>query len=247
MGRYTAAMTRSLMSLTALPLLLACNSGKVSIEDLEDAGDIEDACDEYELEELTLEVVFPAQTGTCPWGEDNNMDPESGVFTARIEELQQLELPEQSVICDMAFDFSGLVPGEVQFLTYDDHFFFTFNDIVLAASYGPVVEDLEPVDGGMYRYAWTPISGVDYHAEEEFDPYCLGDGTGESTCDIPDTEVEGPISLNYSEELVSQLSLSAIEDERYDFGFITTGDDNEDSDCKHEEFGFTIEVPYLAL
>ena len=233
-------------ALLFFPLLIACNSGKVRLEDLEDAGDIEDACDEYELESVTLEVVFPAQTAGCSWGDDGNLPPDNGLFTARIEELQQLEMPEQSVICDMGFDFTGIVPGQVQVLTYDDHFFFTFNDIVLAASYGPIVDSL-PEEDGMRLYEWSAISGVDYHADETYDAYCLGDGTGESTCDIPDTEVEGPISLAYSEELVSQLSLSAIEDERYDFGFVTTGDNNSESDCMHEEFGFTIEVPYLAL
>lgn len=232
--------------LLVVPIIMACNSGKVRLEDLEDAGDIEDACDEYELDSVTIEVVFPAQTEGCSWGEDDNLSPDNGLFTARIEELQQLELPEQSVICDMSFDFTGIVPGEVQFLTYDDHFFFTFNDIVLAASYGPIVENL-PEEDGTRRYEWSAISGSDYHSDKTYDAYCLGDGTGESTCDIPDTEVEGPISLAYSEELVSQLSLSAIEDERYDFGFVTTGDNNPESDCMHEEFGFAIEVPYLAL
>ena len=229
-----------------LSLLFACNSGKISLRDLEDAGDIADACDEYEPEEITLDVVFPAQTESCSWGEDGNMDAEGGVFTARIEELQQLDMPEDSVICDMEFDFTEILPGEVQFMTYDDHFFFTFNDIVLAASYGPIVEELQEEDG-LYMYEWNPVSGVDYHIETDFDAYCLGDGTGESTCDIPDTETEGPISLAYSDDLVSQLSLIAIESERYDFGFITTGDDNPDTDCMHEEFGFTIEVPHLAL
>ena len=227
--------------------LLGCSSGKIALDDLEDAGDIADACEEYEPEEITLEVLFPAQTEACSWGEDGNMEATNGLFSARVEQLEQLEMPDDAVICDMGFDFSGgILPGQVQFMVYDDHFFFTFNDIVLAASYGPVVERLQEEDG-MYSYEWNPVSGVDYHAEESYDPYCLGDGTGESTCDIPDTEVEGPISLSYSEELVSQLSLSAIEDQRFDFGFVTTGDDNAESDCMHEEFGFTIEVPYLQL
>ena len=237
---------RLLTSLLCLSLI-ACSTGKIALEDLQDAGDIEDACDDYEPEEITLQVVFPAQTDSCPWEEDNNLSAENGVFTARVEQTQALDLPDDAVICDMAFDFTGLLPGKVQTMVYDDHFFFTFNDIVLAASYGPVVEEQLQADDGRYLYGWTAVSGVNYHANDSFEPYCLGDGTGESTCDIPDTEVEGPISLAYSEELVSELSLLAIEDERYDFGFITTGDDNPETDCMHEEFGFTIEVPYLSL
>lgn len=229
-----------------LPLLLCCDSGKVRLEDLHEAADIVDACERSEPEKVSLEILFPAQTGTCPWGEGDNSDAQGGVFTARLEETERLELPEQAVICDMTLDFSGLVPGEVQVMAYDDHFFLTFNDIVLAASYGPAVDRLAEEEEGLPVYAWGSIAGMDYHEEADFDAWCLGDGTGESTCDIPDTEVEGPISLTYSQALVSELSLMAIEDERVDFGFVTTGDNDPESDCQHDAFGFTIEIPYLT-
>ncbi len=227
-------------------LLSACSSGKLLLSDLEDAGDIEEACSEYEPEEITLEVVFPAQTDACSWGKGDNLEPANGYFTARVEEVVALEMPEDAVICDMSFAFSGIVPGDIQVMVYDDHFFFTFNDIVLAASYGPAVEALEETDG-LRQYAWEPIAGMEYHTEDSYSSYCLGEDEGEATCDIPDTEVEGEISLSYSDSIVSELSLRAIEDERYDFSFITTGDDNPNSDCMHEEFSFTVDVPYLQL
>ncbi len=81
-----------------------------------------------------------------------------------------------------------------------------------------------------------------YHQEEGVRSYCLGDGE----CDIPDTETAGPISLNYDEETVSELSYRAITDNRYEFAFVATGDDNEESDCMHDEFSFSIEIPYLS-
>lgn len=229
-----------------LPFTLACQSGKVSLGDLEEPEDILDACESSDPEEISIQVLFPAQRDTCPWGEGDNQDAEGGVFTARVEQTQALELPENAVICDMTLDFSGLVPGEIQVMAYDDHFFYTFNDVVLAASYGPAVDSFAESDG-MPTYAWDALVGEDYHLESDFDAYCLGDGSGDSTCDIPDTEVEGPISLSYSDELVSQLSLLAVEDQRYDFGFVTTGDNDPETDCMHEAFAFTIEIPYLAL
>jgi hypothetical protein len=231
--------------LPAVLLSLACNRGKVSLSDLEDEDDILDACEEYETSVAEVQVVFPATTDACPWGEGDNIDAANGVFTARVEQDEALDLPEDSVICDLDFDFSGLVPDEVQVMVYDDHFFFTFNDIVLAASFGPAVEQLTEEEGQLRFYDWADVVGTDYHLDQGYQSYCLGQASGESECDIPDTEVEGPIALNFSEEIVSRLSLSAIQDERYEFAFVTTGDDNAESDCMHEEFGFTVEVPYL--
>ena len=235
-------MTRTILLI--VPLALACTRGKIRLGDLEEPEDIVEACEANEPETVTIDVVFPETTDACPWGEADNLPPDDGLFTARVGQHEQLELPEDGVICDMAFDFSGLVPGEVQVMVYDDHFFFTFNDIVLAASYGPAVDEFEAPDG-MPVYSWADIRGLDYHADSAYDAYCLGDESGDSECDIPDTEVEGPISLSYSEDLVSRLGFLAIEAEQFEFGFVTTGDNNEDSDCMHEEFGFTIEVPYL--
>lgn len=231
-----------------LPVLLCfgCLRGKISLGDLKEPEDIEEACEKMEPELLTLDVVFPAQTDTCPWGEADNLPPNDGYFTARVGQKQSLDLPDDSVICGMGFDFSGLIPGEVQVMVYDDHFFFTFNDIILAASYGPAVE-LMPDDDGLPSFDWDAMVGFDYHAEPDYDAYCLGDADGAADCDIPDTEVEGPISLSYSDDLVNQLSLLAITSGRYDFGFVSTGDDDASTDCKHEEFGFSIDVPYLAL
>ena len=239
-------MRAALASLT-FPFLAACGSGTLLKDDLKSAGDIADACEEYadRVETETVSVTFPETTEACPWGEDDNDEPASGVFTARVEQERTLDVPDDAVICDLEFDFSGLVPGEVQVMVYDDHFLFTFNDIVLAASYGPGVEVLAE-DDGLYTYDWGALRGWEYHADEVFDPYCVGEPSGDADCDIPDTEVEGPISLSYGEDVITALSLGAIEDERYDFGFITLGDDNADTDCMHETFGFTVEVPYLV-
>jgi len=233
--------------LAALALTPACAAGKLTLGDIETEEDIAEACEEHEPLSVTLEVLFEAQTEACPWGEGDNLpEMENGVFTARVEQTEALEMPASAVICDMTFDFAGLVPGEIQVMVYDDHFFFTFNGIVLAASYGPSVEAMA-ADEDLRFYDWGDVAGVNYHEVADFDPYCLGEAGGEADCDIPDTEVEGPISLSYGEDIVNRLSLSAIEDERYDFAFVATGDDNPDTDCMHEAFGFTVEVPYLRL
>jgi len=233
-----------------LPALLlaatGCSPARVKLADLQTPQDVVDACAEYEPETVVLQVVFPAQADICPWGEGDNLDtPQNGFFTARVEQQQSLDVPEDAVICGMSFDMSGLVPGEVQVMVYDDHFFFDFNDAVLAASFGPAVDEL-PTHGSLHAWDWGRVQGMNYHDWPTYDPYCLGQEAGSAGCEIPDTETQGPISLAYDDALVAELSLAAVQQGRYDFSFITTGDDNPESDCQHAEFGFTVEVPYLT-
>ncbi len=227
-----------------LLLLAACADQKIDLSDVSSADEVTEACEQYTPETVTLEVVFPAQTESCPWGEGDNLDPEGGLLTARVEQTQALTLPTDAIICDLAFDFSGLVPDEVQVMRYDDHFFFTFNDLVLASSLAVAVDELP---GELPTWDWSALAGFDYHATGwEYEPYCLGAEAGDTTCEIPETETEGTMNLSFPDALVAELSAAAIEAGRYDFAFVTTGDDDADRDCRHAEFGFTVEVPYLA-
>lgn len=225
--------------------LVGCTDQKIDLGSLQTPDDIADVCERYEPEEITLDVLFPAQTEACPWEEGDNENPEGGHLTARVEQVESLELPTEAVICDMAFDFTGLVPDEIQVMVYDDHFFFTFNDIVLSSSFAPAVDELV-AEGDLHTWDWSRVVGYDYHAVgDDYESYCLGEIGGSAECDIPATETPGPITMRYDEALVAELSLSAIADARYDFSFITTGDDDVGEDCKHEAFGFTVTVPYL--
>jgi hypothetical protein len=225
-------------------LLAACSGKTIALRDIETPEDVEDACARYEPETVTLSVVFPAQEETCPWGEGDNTPPNDGYLAARVEQTEALDLPDEAVICDLGFDFTGLVPDEVQVMVYDDHFFFTFNDIVLASSLQPAVAELP---GDLPTWDWPSVAGLDYHAlGDNYDSYCLGEDEGDSTCEIPQTEQTGAISMTFGESLVAELSLTAIEDQRFDFAFVTAGDDDADVDCRHDAFGFTVEVPYLT-
>lgn len=233
-----------LFSFLLLPLL-GCSRGKIPFGDIEDAGDVEDACDEYEdlMEDDEITVVFEATTGECPWGVDGNLDMQDTYLTARVEQVEDLDLDEEIVLCDMELDLSGLVPGEVQLMVYDDYFFFTMNDVVLASSHAPAVAALS-TDDDLPIYAWDEIVGAPFpHGDA---PFCLGEEDGEADCEIPSTETEGPISLSYSKDLVAALSARALDEERFEFGFVTTGDNDPATDCQHAEFGFTVEVEYLA-
>jgi len=228
-----------------LVLVAGCSSGKIPFGDVEDAGDVEDLCNEYQdqVEVETLTVIFDAIAGECPWGVDGNLEMQDLVLTARVEQIESLDIADDVVMCDLDLDLSGLVPGEVQLMFYDDYFFFTFNDVVLASSHAPAVAGLDTEDG-MPIYDWADIVGTPFpHGDA---PFCLGEESGDATCDIPSTQTEGPITLSFGSDVVNQLSARAFHEGRFDFGFITTGDNDPATDCQHAEFGFTVDVEYLA-
>lgn len=247
-------------TLVLMMLLVACNSGKSDTVggettdtggtgddvNLDDADDVEDLCNEQEPETLTFLIEFEALDGGCPFGEGDNLDDAQGVMTARIEQTESLSLPSSAVICDVTFDFQGVSGGEGTPMVYDDNFLFTFNDVVLAASYGPLVEDLPTSDGLFYEYDWSAVRGYEISFDDSIPTYCLGEADGLADCTIPPPETNGIMSLAFDGDVVNQLSLTAVRQDRYDFTFITLGD-NDGTDCSHEEFAFEVEVPYVEL
>jgi hypothetical protein len=243
------------MRLTSLlclvPLLsIACGWGKGSLDDdddddIDDAGDIADLCAEETPEYITQVVSFPAPSGGCDWGVDGNLEAENGYFQARLEQTDSLELPEDAVICDVVFDFEGINGGQGTPMVYDDNFLFTFNDIVLAGSYAPIV-DMLPHDELYATYDWSVIAGTELVFDDSIPTYCLGEDAGLAECQIPPPETDGIMSMSFDATIANQLAFVAMTQERYDFTFITMGD-NDDSDCSHETFEFEVEIPYITL
>lgn len=246
-----------LFPLVCLAITAACNSGSsalindtgdagLSFDDIEDERDIETLCEEGSPETYTAVVRFEALRGGCPFGEGDNLDEAQGYMTARIEQTAPIALPDQAVICDVAFDFQAVSGGQGTPMVYDDHFIFTFNDVVLASSYGPLVETLRSNDGVLYEYAWEDARGYEISFDDDIPTYCVGEDEGYASCDIPPPETRGLMSLQFEEAISSQLALQAIEQDRYEMTFITLGD-NDTSDCSHEDFAFEVEIPYVAL
>ncbi len=112
--------------------LLACAPAPLDV-DIQTTEDIRAACEENTPTDVELSVTFGGLDEGCPFGEDDNLPEENGIFTARIEQTEELELPEGGVICDLDFDFEGASGGEGQAREYDDNFLLTLNDAVRAA------------------------------------------------------------------------------------------------------------------
>ena len=219
-------------------LLIGC-SGIITIETIED---IAEACDNTTPEDQVLTVSFEAADSGCAWGEGGNLQPGDGRWSARQEQVRGLDLPQDAIICGLEFDFEGLEGGEAQDMEYDDNFFFLFNGVVLATSYGPAIERFE-VDGDLPLWAWDAMVGTDLEFNN-IPTWCLGEETGDSSCSIPAPETEGTLSLDFGGDLVDQLAFNALENEAYDFTMVGTGD-NDDTDCSYSAFDFELQVPVI--
>lgn len=220
-------------------LLVACG-GNLKFETTED---IRYACEEYTPEDVELSVTFEALDQGCPFGEGENMPAEDAIFTARIEQVEALEIPEGGVICDLAFDFGGVSGGQGQDMEYDDNFLLALNDAVLATSYAPLIEGLA-TDDDLSIYDWGGVVGLPLYFND-IPTWCLGEATGESECTIPPPETSGTLALSFGGDLVDQLALRAIEEARFDFSFVSFGD-NDGTDCSHETFTFTVVAPVVT-
>jgi hypothetical protein len=219
-------------------LLLALTSCKGNV-DINSSDDLAEACETLDQEEEVINITFLTADDGCEWEEDGNGERTQGVLSARREDIESMAFPEGGVACDLDFDFSGLNPDFEQEIVYDDHFLLTFNDVILASSSRQIVEQLEQEEEGWYLYDWDGIMGQDLPTSSE--SYCIGDG---SECEVPETEESGPIRLSFSGELVQELGYLGLQEDRYEFGFITLGD-NDDSDCSHEAFTFKVRVPVV--
>ncbi len=211
-------------------------------DDDDDAVDDDDAAGPCAGPTLDIEftIAFPATEG-CAWGEDGNDDATQGETSARTEQEVELRLPDNAVVCGLSLDFEEFERREDPEVFFDDHFLFTLNDVVLAADYGDMVDEFGEVNG-LPRYDWDDLLG--FETEEEPDTFCLGEDDG-SDCELPDPGEEGEYSLSFVGDTVDALIASAIEDERFEFGFIVTGDDNP-GDCTHRGFQVTLEASLAA-
>jgi len=236
---------------TMLPLMLLAAVGcKGSVDlDVETPEEIAELCANNEPEIRTVRVDVPANDQTCAWGEDGNIAPAQGMVTARDEVYVQLDLPEDVVVCDLAFEFQ--VDPEVEpEMVYDDHMFFLFNGVVLASSAGDKVEELPTTSTGLPEWDWDSIVGQAFAFEGR--PWCLGQDDGRSDCTIPSPDTRQPLLLRYDDDLIDELSLRAKQQDRYEFGFVVFGDNDERSDgqgagdCTHDAFSFDVDVPFIS-
>ncbi|MGE0633387.1 MAG: hypothetical protein AB7O96_13330, partial [Pseudobdellovibrionaceae bacterium] len=140
---------------------------------------------------------------------------------------------------------------------YDDHFIFTFNNIVIAATKTQIVNKFSS-ENGLFSYDWQKIVGMTGAGGENIagtsDVYCPGMKDGSSTCKWPETESTGVIDINISAAIIQKISDLRNKANQHEFAFITTGDNDnqqmvngkqEPKDCRHSTISFDIEMHYV--
>ena len=185
-----------------------------------------------EHESATLELVLPESDTDCSWGENGNIGPGSALVAARIEESFELAIPDNVSVCSLALSAESLD------IYYDDEFILGFNDVPLLSSLDWFHQF--DVEDGLPRYAWSSIVGTS-HNDFNDGPSCVA---GAIDCALPRTETTGPLRLSLEQDLERALMAEANASGRYDVLVVTTGDNDEDLDCRHSELTLRVDYTY---
>jgi hypothetical protein len=199
-------------------------------------AEVQKACAERPLQRTTYPISFPKETRDCPWNTGDNLGFRDLYFQTRIEQQSGFTLPAGAIICDMTFNWN------TNDFYYDDEFIFGFDGLVLASSF--TFSGHFPQVGYFQRYNWSVLLG-DAWVNYDQRPYCAGADRGTGMCSWPDTSVNGPFRVRFDDALIQELTSHTNTTRSHTFNFITTGDDNPTTDCKHEPVDFDVDVTYV--
>lgn len=218
------------------------------------------------LQTITRSISFPAAI-ECDFNEEGtsasqlnavgNGPRQDGKVRARREQYSDLRLDQPGILCDLDFSFPS------QTMQYDDEIFLLLNNYVLMAStnYSDQSGESRYAGGlktnsiGFQTYKWLGENSLyNLHYAHAVTPkYCLGLNSStpnyNERCNIPKTENEGQLKLDIPEShiinlgLASQLNYPQEANPLFRFGFVTTGD-NDNGDCEHSEYSFSVTIKY---
>ena len=222
-----------------MPLFNQCS--KVQFEELNEnpLSIVKSLCSQQNTASKTFEIFFDDPETTCNWEVDGNLNPLNGYFQARIEQFNKISLPENSVLCDLEFEF------QEQNMKYDDHFLFSLNAVVLASSYDFSSKLMQ--NNNMLYYDWANIAGMYWDKSKEVykdESYCLGKESNNASCYWPITDTNGQINLDYSPDVIQQITALDLKQNEFNFQFTTIGD-NDNLDCEHSPISFTLRATFV--
>ncbi|MEC8023960.1 MAG: hypothetical protein VX223_08480 [Myxococcota bacterium] len=203
-----------------------------------------DPCiDGTRLSALVDIIVDPDPVG-CPWGQGDNLDLEQGILTARDETVARIVrtdngaafnfLEDGGRVCDIRLDTLTIDDNPVAAdFVYDDVLLVTINDAVVLASDRRVLDTFEESDG-LYRYEWEDVRGRQLQFTSN-QAYCLGYGSG-SDCALPPSDYTGEFVISLGGEGFAQLKSEILSDGSFEMRFITVGDNDNDTDCRHNGY-----------
>jgi len=203
-----------------------------------------DPCvDGKRLSALVDLIVDPDPVG-CPWGEADNQSEAQGVLTARDETVARIVrtdngasfdfLADGGRLCDIRLDTLTLDDNPVAAdFVYDDVLIVTLNDTVVIASYAPILDQFQQTDG-LYRYNWENLRGTSLQFQSN-QAYCLGYGNG-SDCALPFSDTTGEFVISLGGDGFQPLKNELLEAGTLELKFITVGDNDDDTDCRHNGY-----------
>lgn len=187
----------------------------------------------------------------CEFATDNNTEYKGNLTTkneylrARYTQDRGIELPAGAVICDMEIESAE------QDFNYDDVFFLSLNNYVLASNHKSELTKVlsqEVVrhsrsgrDISLYAYDWLKVRDTFFENVEN--DFCVGSDQNLSSCQWPISEQYGKIKLKFDPEILVRLS-EKKQNARQSLSFVITGDDNKDSDCYHQRLDLGLEIKY---
>lgn len=202
-----------------------------AIKESGNPADIVKACSNTTPKVLKKKMFFPSRKD-CQWKANGNLGRDSGRLQARETQQFSVPIPKGMIMCDI--QMKSVEPR----FNYDDSIILTIEQSVLLNSTNALV-DLLPKKDGIYTWDWDAVKGKAYSFEGI--PYCLG---GNSTCNIPRTETDGTVSIDFESKALSPLALKLLGKESLNFSLVSTGD-NDDEDCQHTAITFDVSISYV--
>ncbi len=164
---------------------------------------------------------------------------------ARYTQTSTIDIPAGAVICDMDIE------SPEQNFNYDDIFFLSFNNQILASNHSKQIKEVISAETivhsgtgrnlAFYEYDWLKVRNTMF--KNVVNDFCLGGEQGLSNCQWPVTQEFGKIKLNFDSEILTRLGARAIGTKQV-LSFVITGDNDPDSDCYHQRLDLNLEVKY---
>ena len=195
------------------------------------AATCEEAARKGTMKSQSQPLHFPDPGQTCDWDKDGNLGKRDLWHQARIEQRLTVTLPTGSTLCHVAFDFPS------QQFRFDDHFWFLFNDVIMASSLR--YDDRFGVTNGLSLYNWSKLVGTNWDTSRE-GIWCLAG----ASCSWPKTDTDGRISMNFRTGTYYAVTARDRSRNVHEFSFVTVGD-NDATDCQHKPVDVNATLQYV--
>tara|TARA_B100001248_G_C27398872_1_gene468110 strand:+ start:7527 stop:8393 length:867 start_codon:yes stop_codon:yes gene_type:complete len=213
--------------------------------DQDDIDYVKTTCENSPWQSLNTSITFPSYQNGCAYNQNGNLGPRNGFVQARYEHIVPMNIPDNAIICDLDMQ------TQTSTMYYDDHLIVALNNYVLSSSNLNYIEDglLVPVLNSdtqetLYKYDWAQMVGAPWRQGGNHNVvYCLGEDSGNSSCQIPLTQNTGSFKVDIDEDALQTIIGLSNVGSNHKFKLVVTGDN--DLDCISSEFSFNVNIKYV--